>query len=299
MKDLELREARAVRGAAAAGGPGGRKSITTAIWPAGAAYVSALVLVLCGSEAVMLGVGTGRAGGRPERVLSEALTFTMSAQGVMVSALVSALVFAAVALTAARLETREVVTRLGLRPSRASLLGLASAAIGMTGLSCASGAATGLARLPHQGTMDIVAHALERPGPATFALSLATLAVGPGIAEEMLFRGFIQGRLSASWRPLPSIAVTAVGFGLIHLDAVQGLVAALAGLYLGFVTHRFGGIRPAIAAHAVNNAAFVTAASIGSVAPAPPWVDAIVLGAGAVVCAAAWAVLRSPVALRT
>nr|BAL59181.1 hypothetical protein HGMM_OP3C336 [Candidatus Acetothermum autotrophicum] len=49
------------------------------------------------------------------------------------------------------------------------------------------------------------------------------------------------------------MVVTALFFGVIHLDIVQGVLAFVIGLYLGYLTVRSGSIFPAIVAHGVNN----------------------------------------------
>jgi membrane protease YdiL (CAAX protease family) len=47
--------------------------------------------------------------------------------------------------------------------------------------------------------------------------------------------------------------VASLLFGAAHMDAVQGPMAALLGLYLGAITEWTGSIRPAIACHVANN----------------------------------------------
>jgi hypothetical protein len=71
---------------------------------------------------------------------------------------------------------------------------------------------------------------------------ISLLVVGP--AEELLFRGAVQGRLRESWGPWPAIIVATVLFGLIHIPAVTGgtgaqllyaLFASLLGVVLGYL----------------------------------------------------------------
>jgi membrane protease YdiL (CAAX protease family) len=49
------------------------------------------------------------------------------------------------------------------------------------------------------------------------------------------------------------VLLTAILFGAIHFDALQGLGALLIGLYLGYVALATGSLWPAVAAHAINN----------------------------------------------
>lgn len=79
------------------------------------------------------------------------------------------------------------------------------------------------------------------------------------VAEEVLFRGFIQSGLSQQWRkwrhgPLAAIAVGAALFGLAHAGGGYAymLLAAIAGVGYGFA-YRRGGMLAAVVAHAVFN----------------------------------------------
>jgi membrane protease YdiL (CAAX protease family) len=136
----------------------------------------------------------------------------------------------------------------------------------MVGLSLTSGTALELLGLRGgHGTMDQIARALSSAGPSRLPLYLAAIAIAPAIAEETFFRGLLQTRLVARWGRWPGIALSATAFGFIHLDPVQGSVAFLAGLFLGWLAERFESIRPSIAAHATNNALFVALA---------PWASA-------------------------
>jgi len=88
--------------------------------------------------------------------------------------------------------------------------------------------------------------------PWFVALTVA-IAVGPALGEELLFRGLILGSLAARLPAGLAVILSAILFGAIHFDALQGSGALLIGLYLGFVTLATGSLWPAIAAHASNN----------------------------------------------
>jgi len=73
-------------------------------------------------------------------------------------------------------------------------------------------------------------------------IPVSLLFVGP--AEELLFRGAVQGRLRQSWGRWPAIIVATILFGLIHIPAVTGgfgaqlsyaLVAGILGVLLGYL----------------------------------------------------------------
>lgn len=80
--------------------------------------------------------------------------------------------------------------------------------------------------------------------PTYFLLMIpvSLLIVGP--AEEILFRGAVQGRLRQSWGVWPAIVVATVLFGLIHIPAISGgfgaqlsyaLLVGVLGLLLGYL----------------------------------------------------------------
>ncbi len=258
----------------------------------------AVSLVLVATTLVVLGVGSIRARNAPSRATAEATAFAVSAPGIMTAALVSSLVLGSVALVAARAQTHDVRARLRLGPTRASGAGVTATIVGMAGLSLASGAASELLGGRERGAMGLIAHSLEHPTPGRLLIAIATIAIAPGVAEESFFRGLLQTRLTARWGRRASIPVTALGFGLMHFDLVQGVVAFVAGLFLGWVAERFDGIRPGIAAHACNNTAFVVLASFGSATESARDVDLSVVAAGLAAWVGATALIRSRFAVR-
>jgi membrane protease YdiL (CAAX protease family) len=235
-----------------------------------------------------------RAGGDAARLAEEATRFALSAPGVLGSALVSAIVLSAVALATARLMGRGVAARLRLGPTRARPLGLVAAVTGMAGLSLACGAAAELLGVGHGDVMEVVAHSLAAPSPSRLVVALLAIGLAPGLAEESFFRGLMQTRLGDRLGRWPAVIVTAAAFGLFHLDPVQGSLAFVAGIFLGWIVERFGGLRPSIAAHAINNAMFVVIASYGSPDEHATRAGTITtLAAGLVACAGSVAIIRS------
>ncbi|PAW66070.1 MAG: hypothetical protein B9S34_09080 [Opitutia bacterium Tous-C1TDCM] len=81
------------------------------------------------------------------------------------------------------------------------------------------------------------------------------------VAEEALFRGYLQNRLAAAWQnrsygPAAALVVAAVAFGLAHAGGGLAYVAlsTLAGLGYGWAYLRTGRIEAAILAHFALNA---------------------------------------------
>lgn len=79
------------------------------------------------------------------------------------------------------------------------------------------------------------------------------IALAPGFFEEMLFRGYIQGRLLKRWSPTLAIGVTSVLFALVHLTPHAMALALILGIWLGIIAWRVGSIIPCIVCHAFVN----------------------------------------------
>ncbi len=262
------------------------------------AYLAAFVLTAVASVTLVFCVALARSSRHPSELQSEATAFAFSAPGLMAGAAAGAAVLASVALAAARLQGPRVLARLHLGPTRASPLGTLAVTAGLLGLSTAGGTVADWLGLRGGGMMDEMARALQAPPPARFIAALLAIGVAPGLAEETFFRGFMQPGLVASWGRWPAIVAAAAAFGLIHLDRVQGPVAFVAGLFLGWAVERLGGIRPSILAHVANNAIFLAAAALGSSVQFGPAAQAAGAAGGLLACAGSIAILRSSRAVR-
>jgi membrane protease YdiL (CAAX protease family) len=249
------------------------------------------VLLLAADSVVLSIAGFDRRAAGHDAAIRAAHRFAFSAGGVIAIGATNASVLLLVSLVAARLlgGMRE---RLRMGASRATVVGLVAAVVGTIGLSVAGGAASELLRLGHGGVTEMIGSALAGAAPATLVAALAAIAAAPGIAEETFFRGLMQTRLAASWGRWPAIVTASLAFGLLHLDMVQSSFAFVVGLFLGWCAERFGGIRPTIIAHSMNNAVFVllaTARRQGDMGRASQLIAVVV---GVAVCALCAAVLR-------
>jgi membrane protease YdiL (CAAX protease family) len=261
-------------------------------WPALAAYLAGFALALGSSVAVVFAVALARSSGGRSSVATEAQAFALSAPGLLYGALVSAAALATVALVTARLEGKSIVARLRIGPTRASWLGVLEATGGLIGLNLACATTGEMLGARGSGVMDAMTLALQSPSPGRFLAALATLGIAPGLAEELFFRGLIQTRLVASWGRWPGIITASAAFGLIHLDPLQGSIALAAGLYLGWIVERFGGVRPSILAHAVNNAVVVALGAFGSGSAGTRPLQWAIVAVGAAACVASIVLLR-------
>jgi membrane protease YdiL (CAAX protease family) len=261
------------------------------------AYVAAFVLTAVASVAMPMAVAVARVGWDQAKLPEAINAFVFSGPGMMAVALAVAVTLSGVTLVAVRLEKQRPVARLRLGPSAASPLGMAAALTGLIGISLSTATASESLGLTG-GVMDTMAKALASPTPAGLVASVLALGVAPAVAEETFFRGLLQRRLVARWGRWPGIAMASAGFGLIHLDARQGSLAFLAGLFLGWVVERLGGLRPTIAAHALNNSLFLLLAATGSTEEAGRSTKFAVIAGGTAMALASIAVLRWPAALR-
>ena len=88
-------------------------------------------------------------------------------------------------------------------------------------------------------------------------LELFCVGVLMPVAEEVVMRGLVYGRLRDMMRPLPAILWSALFFGLFHGNLVQGVYATACGIYLGWIMERFRTIKATAVAHIAANA-FIT-----------------------------------------
>lgn len=168
-------------------------------------------------------------------------------------ALASSLVLAIASVAIASVAGVPVATRLGLH---AGTFGARQIAAGVVAVLSLSHAAETALRWLH-----VASPALARfddalggvdPGGAIYPLLVLSLASACG--EEIFFRGLLQRGLVRRLGAPAAIAVASVAFGAAHGDWIHGGAAALLGVFLGAIAHGAGSIRPAITAHAVNNA---------------------------------------------
>lgn len=94
-----------------------------------------------------------------------------------------------------------------------------------------------------------------------FWLLLTAVVVGP-LAEEILFRGFILGKLRQRWGRWAGLLGSAVLFGLAH-GLINALPAALLGLYFAWQTERDQSLAGAVVLHSLHNLVAVLVIAFG------------------------------------
>ncbi len=91
------------------------------------------------------------------------------------------------------------------------------------------------------------------------AVALFLLAVSPGICEEVLWRGVVQGEMEPEDRPLKTAVLIGLLFGIFHLDLYRLAPTAFLGALLAHVRFTTGSIVPCMLFHAFYNGTMVLA----------------------------------------
>lgn len=207
------------------------------------AYLTTIAAIFVGSVALFTVTGGLP---RPEQPVAG----TLDARSLVQGGLVTESVLLLNAVLFARPLSPERF-RLGPSPARGATL--AAIVVGTLALGGALDSLAAVLGYQQSGTLVQLRKAITEASGGMFVAVLLVVGLFAGVAEELFFRGFMQTRLAERWSPRVAVAVTALAFGLLHFDPVHSLLACGLGLWLGLVVERAGSIRPAIAAHVVNN----------------------------------------------
>lgn len=107
-----------------------------------------------------------------------------------------------------------------------------------------------------QEPLRYLAH--EPAAAPAYWLVVATVVLAAPLAEELLFRGFLQPLLEPRCGRALGLGTTALLFGLGH-GLAYALPIGLLGAFFGWLVQRHGSLLPAIVAHALHNAVTVAA----------------------------------------
>jgi membrane protease YdiL (CAAX protease family) len=99
-----------------------------------------------------------------------------------------------------------------------------------------------------------LARALASATPATQVALVLSGSVLAGLAEELVYRGYLQRALLMHWRPGLAIGVSSVLFAAMHGDLAYDVFVLPIALLLGYVAWRADSIVPTIVCHASVNA---------------------------------------------
>ncbi len=102
-------------------------------------------------------------------------------------------------------------------------------------------------------------------GTELFLFAFATI-VPPAIIEEFTMRSVTMQPLRKHGEAF-AIVTSAVVFGLMHRNAVQGIFAFIAGLVFGFISVSTNSVWPAVIIHALNNGFSVLSSVLNEINP--------------------------------
>ena len=225
------------------------------VWPVFAGFAGAIVVLQVASAAVFgaWAWATMAPAGGAHALVARLEELTASAPGLAVAAVISATGLGGVALLGALLSPEPWRQRVRLTTAGVTAGRVALVVVGVLAVSQALDSCVVLLGLQRFGALDHINRILSRASGGMLALLTIAVALGPGLAEELFFRGYMQTRLVRRYGPALALAVTAACFGLLHFDLVHTPVAAVLGVFLGWATERTGTIVPAMVAHVVNN----------------------------------------------
>jgi membrane protease YdiL (CAAX protease family) len=235
------------------------------IWPLFAGFFAAVFAMLAANAAMLaLAFGWFIASYGPNDGPRRVGGWITSLGALALSASVTGVAIAAVALVVPRLLKERVRESLSLGPSPLRAPQVAAVALATFAAGIAYGQITEMLGYGDVGVLAQITKSIHDASWAAWALSTLGLALVPGFAEELFFRGFLQTRAQARWGRGAGIAVASVLFGLFHLDPKQGLYACIVGFLLGWVATRAGSIRPAMIAHGTSNFLGLFLAKLGA-----------------------------------
>jgi len=165
--------------------------------------------------------------------------------------------FVVVAISGALIAGPKVLPRgLLLRPGKLGIPRSAALVAGFVLLSHGTSLLLAHLRWSETGTLAELGQMvgeMKQAGPPELLLVVTALGLAPALGEELLFRGLIQ-QTARHWLPAGgAVTVSALAFGLLHLDLAQSSAAFLMGLYLGVAVERSGSLLVAMLAHGLNN----------------------------------------------
>ncbi len=143
--------------------------------------------------------------------------------------------------------------RVGWRWERFSAIDLLACAVGTQAIGAVALSVLTLIGVKG-GLLDSMGGAAHATSPFEFAWLLVFGAIAPGFAEELTFRGLLQTRLVERWGVSTGVMVTALMFGMWHLDFRQGLMAMTMGVWLGWCAQLHQSTVNVALAHVLNNA---------------------------------------------
>lgn len=186
------------------------------------------------------------------------VAFGSPAKKLAISIVLNSFVIAGVALLASIAGLRQGRIAAGLvhrlRLNAPSLTQVIVAVAGLLGLTSALDSTVQLLDLENVGTLADIRDAISPLSLEQRVIFAGLIGIGPGVTEELFFRGYLLNRIEAAQSTRWALAMSSIIFGLFHADPVHTPLAVVMGLYLGLCLLHTGSLWVPIAAHVANNA---------------------------------------------
>lgn len=232
------------------------------VWTVFAAWISAVIMgwmaVIAGfiGMGVVMGIMMGIEGMAPEVIEARVGEAVQQPLPVMLLTLLPfQFGMLLVAMFAGWRSKTPLKERLGLTPSTGRMFGRMSlATMAAFTLSAALASLFGSVLLLGEPPANPLGETINQGSLWTLTLVSLILSVVPSIAEEILFRGYMQRRMLQRWSPAVAIGVSTLLFALVHADSLQHIIAVVPlGLVLGMLAYRTGSVKPGMLVHALHN----------------------------------------------
>jgi sodium transport system permease protein len=152
----------------------------------------------------------------------------------------------------ARLSGQAFAQALGYRPLKARAV-VGAALIGCSAWAVVSLVSDWLLPVPKELLEQLRRSLIPLDGSRGLLATLLLVAVSPAICEESLFRGPVLRGLRARLGGPAAVALTALLFGLFHMDVYRLIPSTILGILLGTIALESQSIVPSMIAHFCNN----------------------------------------------
>jgi len=183
-------------------------------------------------------------------LLKHLMKVTASSHAALLLNGLSQLATAGIAITAAWLSPQPLTRRLGLtRPK----LSVPEVGVLMLGTIVPSALGVALASRVRSLAEDIPSADVDRVIQNHSSVFIIYISLVPAIAEELLFRGYIQLRLLERWPGWLAVVVSSMLFAVQHVGVYTSICALATGLWFGVVAWRTRSVIPSMLCHMFIN----------------------------------------------
>jgi membrane protease YdiL (CAAX protease family) len=218
-----------------------------------AALVAFVIVNIAGGAVVALIGLRGQNIGSVQEFVDKLPNVIVQPWAIMSLGLTGQLTLLASAVIAAAASPAPFVRRLALTRSSLPIYAYPLVMLGALAVAILYSQIVELLHVKPGGALRVFDELFKQLTPGQTVAAVLILGIMPGFAEEWLFRGYVQSRLSRAWGRWPAISIAAALFGFMHMDLWQSPFAFFFGIYLGYLAEKAGSIRPTMVCHMFNN----------------------------------------------